>query len=373
MKKKILSVEMVDNDKYSLIIFAISAFYLFYSTLQTKSFKNCCTQTESNDLYPIDEDDEQNMIEEESDTLKEIIQQENKEENSDSENASIDSFVCNFVLKNVPIDCSLHKAFQKIHAKDLFYDREVLFFERDVKISTVLENLLKSKCSCCVVTEKNNKIYGIVDTNDIVAFIINNGYDQSEIIASFVRKLIYVYDYTNLLDITQYLKHGIRYIIVKNQITSIISQGSILRYIYSNKALMEQDDVLNTSIINLKICKNQKILTANLDDNIIEAYEKMNSYNITSLPIINLNYECVAILSNSDIKHISFERQSLTCEEYLNFLQKNNTILTFDESDTIDKILCKMITFDVHHLYQLDERECPIGVISYVDIIKALF
>ncbi len=353
---------MFGYDKFSVAVFTISFFYCMFSTIKKKKIDR---QTEYSEDFEMNEKHEVDEIQDE--TLS--------EEEGDAENMySDDSFVCNIVLKNIPVDCTLHKAFLEINAKDLFYDRKVLFFNTDVKIYIVLQQLLEERCSCCVVTDKKKKIYGIVDTSDIVAFIINNGYNDDVKIASFVRKLIYVYEYTNLLDITQYLKHGVRYIIVKNSVTSIISQGSILRYIHHNKMLMEQDDILNASVINLNICKNQKILTASLFEGIIEAYERMNSHNITSMPVVDNDNMCVTILSNSDIKHISSDNVYTKCGDYLNRLRKNNNIiLTFDDFDTIDYILSKMIHFDVHHLYKLDEQKCPVGVISYVDIIKALF
>jgi len=401
---------MIQYCKISFAALGITIVYLLYSQMTgSKKYEHKDTQTDTEDfetyeyknvldtIYEeneaqeyvkedtnedVKEDTNENVKEDAKENVKEDanenLEEDASEEESDSESSSVtdcgfvNSFVCNFILKNITIDCSLHKAFQEIHAKDMFYDKKVIFFNTNAKIHEVLNKLLHEKCSCCII-EKNKNIYGIVDTNDIVAFIIKHGYNPNEVISLFVRKLIYVYDYTNLLDITQYLKHGIRYVLVKNPVTSIISQGSVLRYIYSNKNLMEQDDILNTSIVNLKICKNQKILTASVFENILESYEKMNLYDITSLPVIDINNACVAILSTSDIKHIRCERLNMTCEDFLHILQKKDEIITFDDFDTIDHILYKMITFDVHHLYKLDKDKSPIGVISYVDIIKALF
>lgn len=282
----------------------------------------------------------------------------------------------NLCVKHILHDFTLCKSFQMISISSIPYDKKVLTFAHTTPLSVVLQDLHTYTCSCAIV-EKNNRMHGIVDTKDIVSYILQHGYDTGAPISFCVQKFVYVYPNSNLLHVAQYLKSGFRYIIVNDVKQSIVSQGSMLRYIHANQHLMEQEDVFARSIQDHKICAYQKIISIQHCANVIEAYDLMLDKNVTSLPIVDEANACVSVISMSDIKvfanHSNVNLQNETCIDFVQKSRKDISPICCEFEDSLISVIDTMINRHIHHVYILDESRTPVGVVSYVDIIKLIF
>lgn len=300
-------------------------------------------------------------------------------------------------------DYSLHASFGQVEIASIEYDKTVLEFNENDSIEAVLNILAIHECSCGIVVRHDNTIIGILDTTDVTTRILQHGYKKNDSIKSYVRKKIYIYPNSSLSQVARYLMSGFRYIIVRHPThNSIVSQGSVLRYLHANKCLMEQEEVLATSIQELGICKNQTILCMNMYDSIRDAYTTMIQKDITSLPIVDDTDKCVAVISMSDIKlfcreHAKFctgyashdERTSITdsedypyckyisldmnCIQFVNIDLKHDHVISCSMQSTLSSVMESMIEHHIHHIYVFGAGDEPIGVVSYIDIIRLLF
>ena len=331
----------------------------------------------------------------------EQTEQKQKEQTEQSQNecVSICTAPSSLLCEALVDEYSLHRMFENIKASSIEYDRNVLNFHKKSLIHDVIHSMVVNNCSCVIVRSETHRVIGILDTMDIVSHIIENEYDPDTPICRYVKKLAFAYSTSSLFEVAQYLKSGFRYILVdvvgrekdtkdaqnsqnsqdsqNVKETSIVSQGSMLRYLWANKALMDKENVLLSYVREMSSEKSDtKITTVHSHESIFEAYDIMKKKNISSVPIIDENQNYLSIISISDVKKIllhsvtQFDR-CISCQQFIDIFGAR-TLIQYDLEDTVDTVLRRMIQCDIHHVYRLNTNK-PIGVVSYVDIIKALF
>jgi CBS domain-containing protein len=275
------------------------------------------------------------------------------------------------------LDSALHRECQRIPVSSVEYDRPILKFKTDATIRDVLTGMRGESCTCAVVY-KGASLCGIIDVTDIVSYMVQNGLDVNDTIRGCIRKMVYVYSNSNLLEVAQYLKSGFRYIVVQDpRQPSIVSQGSVIRYIYINQSYFEQRETLESTIRELEICNMQKILTVNSSDSVLKAYDLMVRKNITSLPVVDDHGIARAVLGMSDVRFlVDVEYDSLfdlPCLIFLQTLKLSREIVTCDLDVQLGEVLRLMIEHHINQVYITETSGIPIGVVSFVDIIKAIF
>ncbi|MEC7001392.1 MAG: CBS domain-containing protein, partial [Actinomycetota bacterium] len=129
------------------------------------------------------------------------------------------------------IDTKLHRECQRIAVNVVEYDRKLLKFEAGATVRQVLDGMRREDCAC-VLVYKRGRLCGILDVTDVVAYFTQNALNLDCEIRRCLRKMVYVYSNANLLEAAQYLKSGFRYIVVQGSQPSILSQGSVLRYLH---------------------------------------------------------------------------------------------------------------------------------------------
>lgn len=260
---------------------------------------------------------------------------------------------------------------------DIAYDRPVLSFPETSRLENFVNELYENKCFCGILYkgDEDREITAILDTIDIVTYILRFGeYNSEAVLSTCKQKLVYVYDNCNLSDAMQYLKSGFRYIIVENtENNSIISQGSVLRYMYGNNVL-DNSITMNKTLLDLQICSRQILIYCGEFDKVIDTYQLMLQHNITSIPILNSNNECIFVLSIHDVieaivKDISFD---LTCLEFGKSLSKGLCPILASVNSTLKDVFDLIMRHRIHHVYIQDNGKL-VGVVSYIDIIKILF
>jgi len=284
-------------------------------------------------------------------------------------------------------DCMLQKQFEQTCACYIEYDKPVLRFNMNFKIIQCIKDLSEQDCSCAIV-EKAGKVVGVIDTIDIVNFLMcYEGLDLCKTLKQCVRKMVIVYNTSNLMEVAKYLRCGFRYIIVSNSNKdySIISQGSMLRYIFSNRDFLEQDSVFKESLRNLRICSEKKLVTISCNECVTDAFNLMLKMDITSIPLVDSTGKCVSVMSMSDIKCVAsidlIEIDSvlkISCLNFVKFAREQlnkhsfSHIISCSMDESLENVMQTMTDYDIHHIYILDEG-VAVNVVSYVDIIKTLF
>lgn len=275
-------------------------------------------------------------------------------------------------FEHIPMPLS---ALNEIKVSSVEYDKFVLTFNEESTIGEVLLELAAHKCSSAIVTRCNVELYGILDTTDIATYILEQGFDTKTPVTKYVRKLAYVYPNASFTEVAHYLKSGLRYIIVKGYMKhDIISQGSLLRYLYTQHHRVTES-VLHQSIEQSGICKHQKVISINESDPVRDAFALMLSKNITSLPLMDED-KCCGILSMSDIRLLSLSTNNVvlkqSCSEYVK-ARTWSRVISCTPKDSLMHVLQLMIETSVHHIYVMDADEQLVGIVSYIDVIRVLF
>ena len=120
------------------------------------------------------------------------------------------------------------------------------------------------------------------------------------------------------------------------------------------------------------------IISITRDNTARKAFQMMATYGITSLPICNTDGSACGVIAASDMLHASNELDLSVIEfvEYSRQRAKNPraalSIVVCEEIDTLDTALSIMLENEVHHIYVLNIKQVPIGVVSFVDVLRCL-
>jgi signal-transduction protein with cAMP-binding, CBS, and nucleotidyltransferase domain len=80
------------------------------------------------------------------------------------------------------------------------------------------------------------------------------------------------------------------------------------------------------------------------------------------------------VITASDLRGLSvlhLEDLNLTVAEYMS--SKNRNLVTITSQTTFKEALIKFVDAKVHHLWFIDEKKKPAGVLTMTDIFKRLY
>ena len=246
-------------------------------------------------------------------------------------------------------------------------------------ISETLSLLHYENSTCALVFSKDNLFIGLLDTPDLIRYIIHPRSLLNVSIRRVIHQCIVVNSESTINDVVTYMRDGFRYIVHFDFLNyTVVSQMGVMEEILKDE---NNCDALEKDANFYSLGLNQKIITCPLENNAHYAFEKMAAYCITSLPIIDKECKIVGVISATDVLYARYNKEFLELNVVI-FVEKSrkdarnirpvNTIVTCNYNDSIYNILRIMINENVHHLYILDDKTVPIGVVSFIDILKVL-
>lgn len=271
-----------------------------------------------------------------------------------------------------PMKCNI---FDGMKARDIKYDKKITYLDENILASDAITCLYEDKNTYGVILSKQKDIVGILDTTDVIRYMLNPFSDKFSV-KGILRQCVCTCGNTSLIEIITYLKEGIRYICIKNETdVEIVSQGSIVRLI---EEIDNKQDILSTSVEKLGLGKLRVISTQN-NNTARSAFETMVAYGVTSLPVLDSNNKAIGVISASDIFYartqnnlellvLDYVKQSRTDA---NISREATCIVSCSKTDKLYVVLKQMLHEKIHHVYVLEDDEA-IGVISFVDILSVL-
>ena len=246
-------------------------------------------------------------------------------------------------------------------------------------VSESLDILKKNNSKFALVFSKENKFIGVLDTPDIIRFIIRPQTTLNVCIKSVIHQCVIVNTDATMNDIISYLRTGLRYVVC-NFINDykVVTQYSVLNALLKNNEIYDQ---LNKTANDYNLGKNQSIITCSIENKAHSAFEKMAAYNVTSLPIVDSTGKACGIISATDLFSAS-DNVKLLDMNVIKFVLESrrkagisrdvNTIVTCNKHDSIYTILRIMFHEIVNHVYILNDNSAAVGVISLVDILRVI-
>jgi CBS domain-containing protein len=266
------------------------------------------------------------------------------------------------------------------YAGEWCYDKTLIILSDDTTMNQALEKMHDTRSTCALLYTEGS-LMGILDTRDIVRFILRSSSSMSSSAHKAVRRCIIASSNVSVNEICKHLCSGMRYIAVcsTNGGHQIVSQramvSAIMNEYYANINLSQH---LDDTPIPLNCLKH--LVCCNDNETAKKAFELMSAYNITSLPIIDQNGFARGIISATDILYTRKNLESIN-DSVITFVESSradanvsrnaNCIVSCKKNDTLISVLHTMIHEEVHHVYILEE-DIPIGVVSFIDILKHL-
>ena len=270
---------------------------------------------------------------------------------------------------------------KNVYAGEWCYDKALVILSEDMAMNQALKKMHNSRATCALVYNDDSNLLGILDTRDIVRFILRSSSSMTSSAHKAIRRCVIASANVSVNEICKHLCSGMRYIAVCSTVGGhqIVSQRAIVSAIanecYSNENLSQH---LDDTPIPTDCFKH--LIYCNDNETAKRAYELMSAYNITSLPIIDQNGFARGIISATDILYTrndvnSIDQSVMTFVENsrkdANISRKANCIVSCKSNDTLITVLRIMLHEEVHHIYIL-ENDVPIGVVSFIDILKHL-
>ncbi|KAF3235968.1 cell separation during budding, variant 2 [Orbilia oligospora] len=230
---------------------------------------------------------------------------------------------------NVP-----QRDWRAIPCKELVADQELHFVEENKPIEEACQMLVDFGISSLPIKSENGAVIGTFDYSDLTAFLLmvlgvwkgdpsdTDGHtfqdlatksrSGGDIPVKLVKDLgkkdpfITVSETEGLSKVVETLGSGVhRVAVVKDGTDSVIgmiSQLKILEFFWSNaKAFSQIDQILPLSLRELNFGSAQ-VISINGDQRVLEALEMMNSEGISSLAVVDSNYNVVGNISTTDVK-----------------------------------------------------------------------
>eukprot|EP00158_Paraphelidium_tribonemae_P008349 Partr_v1_DN28558_c0_g2_i2_m72717 len=108
----------------------------------------------------------------------------------------------------------------------------------------------------------------------------------------------------------------------------------------------------------------------------ITGFKKLCIHQVESVAVVNEGGKMVACLAASDLKHVPFDKIDLVNQPVLLFLQAIYKSvpepIVAHESTPFAALLRRMVQFNSHRVWIIDENDHPIGVVTMTDVAAVL-
>jgi len=170
--------------------------------------------------------------------------------------------------------------------------------------------------------------------------------------------------------------HRLAVLASDSQLSDILTQSSIIRYLNSNVGELPNAD---QTLEELKL-GNSNVHTVPMDRSAYHAFKKIIELNVSGLGVTDADGKLVANISATDIKKFGYDNyllsnMFLTLDKFLVLDKENGAevppVITVSSNDTLRTLLNRFAESRVHRLYIKDGEELK-GVVAMGDVL-ALF
>jgi len=127
--------------------------------------------------------------------------------------------------------------------------------------------------------------------------------------------------------------------------------------------------------IKVKDVMTKNVIIAKKDEGVVEAFEKMLKYKISSLPVIDDENRVIGIVTTTDIGY-NLIRDKYTLETTIGDVMTKDVITIYEDADILEAIKKMDINGKkdeiINQLPVVDKNNKLVGIISDGDIIRTL-
>jgi len=280
---------------------------------------------------------------------------------------------------------------------------------KDALLPEVLQLLTKHDIRSVPVVDKDNKLVGLIDTVDVIAFLVRFSEECRSLPAAertfdwfcqqlqksdqhvsqiaglaYKNQLVPVLPGTSIGDIIQtMISKGLQRVPVvgeNHKLENFVTQSSLVQFFAKHSDKLGKFG--NQSLAELGF-QPKHVFTIKEGSLAIDAFRKMDEHKITGVPIVDSEGAIITNVSSRDLRNALtepdfFEKVLLPVERFVSDL-KSRTFLPNAET-MYPKICCKftskfgdvihkLAATKIHRIYVVDDHERPVGVISLHDVI----
>ena len=248
-----------------------------------------------------------------------------------------------------------------------FKKRAIVAIPPSTSLKSALETMSNERInSICIKSSTSSKITAIVNTFDILC-LFTQGTDNTTIEyalgldPTFESYLLKEIDHHETIQrVIDVMSNGVHRLLVSDSLNSplfILSQYDVVCYLMNF-------DVGSVLIQDVGFEKN--VVSVDSISSAIDAFKKMQQFDLVASPIVNQQNEIVGNISASDLKGlIDF---SLLEGNVLDFVGKRKPVCC-SVSDELKLVLELVKSLHVHRIWVVDNGVCA-GVISLSDILR---
>jgi len=299
------------------------------------------------------------------------------------------------------VDDELITLLGKTNVLDLLHGKkggDIFVVHRDDSLSTVMKTLAEMNITSVPVLTKEEKFYGFIDILDCLKFLVDllgehvvtkadfDVYAADEFKAATVGKLMtYPYSKKNpfhpvtssqsLISVVELMAKGLHRIPVVDDdrnLLNIITQSTVIQFLKSH---MNTCGSKCTMPLKEMEFSDQYVIRIEESERAIVAFRVMKTTGVSCVAIVSELGEGGKIKGNvsaKDIKKIAstgrfVSRLYKTVGEFI-----SNDPVVLKRNDTLEKAVETLCEHKIHHVYVVDDKQYPVGVISLTDILYEL-
>ena len=272
------------------------------------------------------------------------------------------------------------KSLQSTRAVDLLIGEssKVRLSDTDT-LCNALDALHTNRSITASVYDDHENFCGVLEALDVVRGVLGLHLQKGSV-RRLLRQCVVAGSGSTVKDIVSHLRRGVRHVALSrvDESIEVLTQRKVL------ECLLHQEnddvsDILSTQLMTHDIGTRDPIFCTD-KSTAREAFETMAAYSVTSLPIVcGEGNEACGVISATDVlyAHNTPDRLDSPVLQFVtesradaSISREVHTIVSCSASDSVADVLHKMLHEHVHHVYILDRRNTPVGVVSFVDILR---
>jgi len=292
---------------------------------------------------------------------------------------------------------SLLDHLKKVKVNDILRLREraLVYADSNMTIQECSELLAKNNIlSVPIWNKEQNRFIGIVDTFDILRFIVFGktylelpkeglyktleNFRVSEYASMRVEELVQLFDrpkHLNIMDpkdsLTKLMQvfstsAAHRALMIAPD-PRIVCQTDVVKYLYMKSI---GDAILKQTLCDLGLDKDQSVVTAKKADRALDAFRKMHLKEVHAVAVVDENGKLFGTLSSSDLRGIPADQLLKVMTPTAEFINSTPQNVICVASDTLGNVMKKVMDHQVHRVWMINDKQEPIGVVSLGDIIR---